>query len=519
MKTTTTHIIEIMWVVSICGIVFVGRGMAFSRGWIPESIPTGVTIFDIEGSAPDNAFVAGANGVLLHNSGAGWYQMSTGLPGDVKAIYSFDSDRAFSVGYDHITEEWGLAEYNGIDWQVVENGFNDVPYDIWGPDESVIYVPFKSGKLMQYDGAWNVFLSAPEDLYGVWGTASDDIFVCGTEGYIANYNGVSWAVMGSGTMEQLYNIWGASGNCVYAVGTDGTVLYYNGMNWSSINLSSSYNMWHVDGVSWDDVFISSGHGEVHHFDGISWTPMNVGADATLLCCWQAAWDVAYTGGIDGYFFKYDGQPPPTFTPAPPTSTPTPTPTPTITPTEGSPTITPTFTSTPPPTFTAFPTYTPWPTSTFPYSPTPSPTANNTQNPNTTPTPASPTSTFTPAPCDQTGVEVFMPTHHFHGGDTCYCRIVVCNAEGRKIRQAPLFVVLDVYGRYFYGPTMTEQFNHYLTDYPVFEQGTTTITVLPEFKWPGNAGEAWNIYWYSALVNEQMTQIIGKMGVFTFGWSP
>ncbi len=507
---------------------------AFSdRGWSPDGSGTGATLFDIEGTAPDNGFIAAANGVLLHNSGAGWYAMSHPLPGDVKTVYAFSTVSAFAGGYDHISTEWGFAKYDGVDWDLVQLGAGDVIYDIWGPNPGEVYVTFKSGKVIRYDGGWNVIFDAPQDIYAAWGMSSQDMFICGSNGYIAHYDGFSWTEMVTGTTQAVYCIWGASSNCVYATGSNGTALFYNGIQWSSIGLGSSYNMWDVEGSACNDVYISSGHGDVHHYDGSNWNAMNVGADVTLFCCWQAAQDIAYAGGAGGHLFRYDNQPVPTVTPPPPTFTPTPTPTftptsrtptwtPTITPTPtitATPPVTPTRTSTPTMPPTATPTRTPWPTSTFPPSPTPSPTADQTQNPNHSPTPEPPTPSSTPAPCSQTGVEVIMPSHHFAGGDPCGCRVRICNAEGRRLEKIPLFVVLDAYGTYFFAPSLTENFDHYLPEYPSFEVGLTEVIVLPEFEWPHNSGNAENIYWYGALVNEEMTNIIGKMGVFTFGWSP
>jgi len=78
----------------------------------------------------------------------------------------------------------------------------------------------------------------------------------------------------------------------------------------------------------------------------------------------------------------------------------------------------------------------------------------------------------------------------------------------------LFVVLHVYGQYLFAPTFGS-FNLYQDDYPV---GETTITVVPEFTWPDSVGSAEGIIWYAGLANPKMTEVVGEMGVFDFGWS-
>ncbi len=171
------------------------------------------------------------------------------------------------------------------------------------------------------------------------------------------------------------------------------------------------------------------------------------------------------------------------------------PTPTPTPTQ--PTATPTDT----PTETPIPTDTPIPTET--------PTTAPTETPE-------PTATPTPDPCTSTGVEIRMPAKVFFPGDTCSCIVTVCNATGSILRDHPLFVVLDVYGTYFFAPSFTS-YDNYLNTYPAFEPGITGITVLDEFTWPAGCGDHNGIKFYSALTDPGISQIVGDMGTWEFGW--
>jgi hypothetical protein len=191
---------------------------------------------------------------------------------------------------------------------------------------------------------------------------------------------------------------------------------------------------------------------------------------------------------------------------------TPTPTPTPTGPTHTPTIAPTITMTPTPTYgTQPPTSPPTPPPTSPPSSTPTPT------PPFTPTPVH-SYTPTPSGCTTTGVTVEMPLAVYHGGDTCWCRATVCNAEGNTLENYPLFVILDVYGLYFFAPSFNQVFDYYLTQYPQFPTGETVVEVLPPFTWPANVGSASGIVWYGALTNPAMTDLFGELGMFTFGWS-
>ncbi len=196
----------------------------------------------------------------------------------------------------------------------------------------------------------------------------------------------------------------------------------------------------------------------------------------------------------------------TFTPTAPTYTPTPTPT------EMTPTFTPTYTP-------VIPTNTPTPTPTAPtYTPTPSPTSP-TFTPTATPGDgtATPSPTMTP-PCTQLGVTLEMPAEEFSEGDRCFLTAWICNDSYSTISGHPLFVILDVYGSYWFGPSwrsMEEGIDFYSDDY---EPGITQVTVIPEFNWPANVGSASEIVFWGAMTDPGITELFGTHSMVTFGWN-
>lgn len=132
----------------------------------------------------------------------------------------------------------------------------------------------------------------------------------------------------------------------------------------------------------------------------------------------------------------------------------------------------------------------------------------------TPTPMP---TATPTMPSITCTDITMPSDMFHPGDVCSCTATVFNMEGHALTGYPLFVVLNVYGVYFFGPSFSKNPDNYLDEYPSFGIGMTEVQVLPEFEWPEGAGEAAGIVWLSALTNPEMTTLIGDFDTFTFGW--
>ena len=52
----------------------------------------------------------------------------------------------------------------------------------------------------------------------------------GDGGTILHYDGKTWYLVNSGTIENLKGIWGSSGGNVFAVGNGGAILHYSGPN-------------------------------------------------------------------------------------------------------------------------------------------------------------------------------------------------------------------------------------------------------------------------------------------------
>jgi hypothetical protein len=117
-------------------------------------------------------------------------------------------------------------------------------------------------------------------------------------------------------------------------------------------------------------------------------------------------------------------------------------------------------------------------------------------------------------CAETGCRVFMPSHEFQPLDLCYCDVTVCNLSPNILAETPVFVILDIFGSYFFAPSFTD-FDYYEMD---IQPGETVIEVLPEFVWPSGAGTLSGAMWYAAMTDPGITELVGELGIFTFGWS-
>jgi len=135
-------------------------------------------------------------------------------------------------------------------------------------------------------------------------------------------------------------------------------------------------------------------------------------------------------------------------------------------------------------------------------------------PPVTPPPATPTPSPTPTPeCQELGCTIDMPANNFTEGDDFYCTVYVCNPNPETYTAVPVFVILDVYGLYFFAPNFSD-FEYYAED---IAPGVLEIEVLPVFTWPGNVGSAEGIVFYAAMTNAAITELFGSFDMFAFGW--
>ncbi|GAI93072.1 unnamed protein product, partial [marine sediment metagenome] len=65
-----------------------------------------------------------------------------------------------------------------------------------------------------------------ENLYGVWGTSSLDVYAVGDKGTLLHYDGNAWSQVESSTGNSLEGIWGSQPFDIYAVGSKGAIVHY-----------------------------------------------------------------------------------------------------------------------------------------------------------------------------------------------------------------------------------------------------------------------------------------------------
>ncbi|MCA9673104.1 MAG: hypothetical protein KC503_46245 [Myxococcales bacterium] len=173
----------------------------------------------------------------------------------------------------------------------------------WDQVESCATCPEDCGKC-----AWKMvhgqggFTALTENLYGLWGSAPDNVFAVGEVGAILRWDGRRWTPMTSGTSKALYNVWGRSATDVYAVGRDGTMLHYDGTRWSAMTSGTTQSIYGIHGTA-SVLFAVGNKGLVMRHDGQSWTVGQSGNRA-LYNVWAASDGEAFAAGDAGRIVRY-----------------------------------------------------------------------------------------------------------------------------------------------------------------------------------------------------------------------
>jgi hypothetical protein len=129
---------------------------------------------------------------------------------------------ALGRGYDAVDPGNTYIMHNtDSEWQYYHttegNLFGGTGYRcLWGSAENDIWIAGEDGYFCHLvDSNLTVTQPVTEDIKDLWGDAADYIFAVGTNGTILHYDGVDWTEMESGTTETLFRVWGS-----WAITTD-----------------------------------------------------------------------------------------------------------------------------------------------------------------------------------------------------------------------------------------------------------------------------------------------------------
>jgi hypothetical protein len=269
-------------------------------------------IYGVGGSSATNVWAVGQSNVLgglaLHRTSTGWASVPSGTTNPFNAVWSDAPDDAWMVGYAGIRQHW-----DGSGWQryTADLSFGQDLNGVWGSGPSDVWTvgirgPSTNLLLGHWDGVtWSFapgqslssFRTALGDnLNSVWGASASDVWIGGSAGGIAHWDGQSWSLVTTAP-HAVAALWGTGSGNVWAVGDAGMILHYDGAQWTSVPSGTTVPLKAISGRGGDDVF-AVGVFSVPHWDGCSWSPQTPVSHDLMTSVWTApgapAWVV---GGI------------------------------------------------------------------------------------------------------------------------------------------------------------------------------------------------------------------------------
>jgi hypothetical protein len=266
-------------------------GSSGSDVWAVGSGSLGGLLFHFDGGAWTSAFNP------LSDAGAGGFSNNASLGG----VWGSSSTDVWAVGDDQSGATYGTILHNdGTGWQSVTVPSSAFPpglptslSGVWGsgPGDVWAFGATATGGggysvLLHYDGgSWavasNPFSGADEQRQFVvgWGSSASDVWALGAIGTVAHYDGGSWSNVWDTTGNNLSGVWGAATDDVWAASNisgnnGGELLHWNGKSWASAFVTDGGlqpQFGSISGSGSSDVWIASGTGGAFRWDGTSWS--------------------------------------------------------------------------------------------------------------------------------------------------------------------------------------------------------------------------------------------------------
>jgi hypothetical protein len=193
-------------------------------GWHLESAPSAGDLYAVGGSGPNDVFVVGTNGLVMHSDGAAFVTIPSGTTNGLAAVWSAGPGDALIVGTSTLLH-WNGTTLTPI--TVPVGGYTA----IWGADATDAFIVGSNGAILRYDGAGvtSMVSGTTSNLSAVWGTSATDVYAVGVSGTILHFNGTAWSPLSSGVSWALVGVWGSGSSDVWFVALNG-VLHGRGRN-------------------------------------------------------------------------------------------------------------------------------------------------------------------------------------------------------------------------------------------------------------------------------------------------
>jgi hypothetical protein len=241
------------------------RTYSSSTGWVSEELA--VDEEDLKGiwgqgqAETLEYVVVGDAGWVVHHDSSGSTIEDLGTS-NFEAVDGAGSSFIVAVG-------WGGAyTYEGAAWTYEALPNHERLNDVWVTGSSAIAVGEDGAIVRRQAGSW-VAMESPVDeaLYGVDGSADNDLWAVGQDGLVLHFDGTLWSEVEAFTGQSLWAVYAPAATSVYVVGNNGTAFHYNGQAWRELHTGVEENLYAVHGASTTDCWAVGNRGTALHYTG------------------------------------------------------------------------------------------------------------------------------------------------------------------------------------------------------------------------------------------------------------
>jgi hypothetical protein len=280
--------------------------------WSKSSIMFNSDLTSVSGSSnPLDVWAVGYDGIWHTTDGDHWSNVPLTLGNTLTGIWMGGSTLGWAVG-----ASGAMRYFDGISW-TPQNILATQLFGVWGAATDDVWLvggaggwvngPAGTGALLHWDGAGVSLTDMPaSSIEGVWGSGSSDVWVVGQGGYIGHRT-TSLAAVQSPTTANLHFVSGTGANDVWAVGDAATILHKDASGWSTsaAPTGTTANLNGVFATSASDAWAVGDSGTVLRWNGTQWNAVSVPDTRTIRTVWAASGSDVWLGGDSGVL-HWDG---------------------------------------------------------------------------------------------------------------------------------------------------------------------------------------------------------------------
>lgn len=202
--------------------------------WAPVDTGLDVPLLNwVYGFGPDDLWVVGNGGTILHWDGSAWSAIESSTTEDLWGVWGASPSDIWAVGGSGFPEATAtLLHYDGAAWATVELPTLERPgvralFKVWGTGADDVFIVGQRGTLLRWDGSTlrEELVGTSDDLISVWGTGPDRVAVVGgrSNGVISVWDGTEWRTQSLSPLPGLNGIWMGDRDTIHVVGIEGTI--------------------------------------------------------------------------------------------------------------------------------------------------------------------------------------------------------------------------------------------------------------------------------------------------------